>query len=67
MRTDPENGHKALYINPLRIVEIVGMQDSKQKSSTLPAFLDVANVARQVTPFVETWTIGDERYDRAAF
>jgi taurine dioxygenase len=29
VRTHPENGRKALYINPIRIEEIVGMEDSE--------------------------------------
>ena len=56
VRTHPENGRKALYINPIRIEEIVGMLESE----ALPLLDELLTHATQLKfEYRHKWKSGD--------
>jgi taurine dioxygenase len=56
VRTHPENGRKALYINPIRIEEIVGMEDAE----ALPLLDELLQHATQLKfEYRHEWQSGD--------
>src|SRR6266478_2860687 len=56
VRTHPESGRKALYINPIRIEEIVGMEDSE----ALPLLDELLKHSTQLKfEYRHKWRVGD--------
>jgi taurine dioxygenase len=56
VRTHPESGRKALYINPIRIEEIVGMEDSE----ALPLLNELLEHSTQLKfEYRHKWRSGD--------
>jgi taurine dioxygenase len=56
VRTHPENGRKALYLNPARIEWIVGMED--EEALDLVAGL-MAHATRKKYEYRHQWRYGD--------
>jgi taurine dioxygenase len=55
VRTHPENGRKALYLNPVRIESIVGMEDDE----ALDLVAQLMTMRRKKFEYRHQWRYGD--------
>ena len=59
VRTHPDNGRKALYLNPVRIESIVGMEDDADAARLIGELMAHADAARNTSTAISgvlaTW------------